>query len=487
MSTTTPAAVWRRPPPSGRQRRVDLGVALALAAGTVGSALLARAAGIDLGRTPPEAFEEVLWCLAVSLPLAVRRAWPLPVLAVVAVAFIGLQARYVAETQLSSVALFIALFTAGAWAADQTLARAVRLVVVVVMFAWLAFVLSATWQERSAEQGHGQLLPPATASVIWATAVNVLYFGAAWFFGDLAWRQARQQALLEQRTVELALERDENARRAVLAERMRIARELHDVVAHHVSVMGVQAGAARVVLDRDPAATRTALAGIEAGARSALDEMHRLLGVLRDGGAGGGASTESRDDHHDLALPGLDAVESVVDRARAAGLDVAFTVVGDPGPVPPGVELSAYRIVQEAVTNTLRHAVATRLDVRIRYLGAAVEVEVVDDGRAGALPAEAGGGGGWARQACASASACTAASSSSAPAPRAATACARASRSRNRSRSRSRSRSPSRSPRRSRRDGRGRARACAPRGRPGPRPRRLPHDPHGPARPGRRR
>src|SRR3954454_12227161 len=370
MSETSGAAdAWRRPVPTTRQRRIDLGVALALAAGTVGSALLARAAGIDLGRTPPEAFEEVLWCLAVSLPLAVRRAWPLPVLAVVAVAFIGLQARYVAETQLSSVALFIALFTAGAWAADRTLARAVRLVVVVVMFAWLAFVLSATWQERSAEQGHGQLLPPATASVIWATAVNVLYFGAAWFFGDLAWRQARQQALLEQRTVELALERDENARRAVLAERMRIARELHDVVAHHVSVMGVQAGAARVVLDRDPDQTRAALTRIESGARSALDEMHRLLGVLRDPEA-----LPASADGTQQSLPGLDAVPDLLDSARAAGLKVEFEVVGDPVPVPDSVGLSAYRIVQEAVTNTVRHAAATRIDVRVRYLPGAVEV-----------------------------------------------------------------------------------------------------------------
>jgi hypothetical protein len=205
MSTTAPPEAWRRPPPTSRQRRVDVAVALALAGGTVASALLSRAAGIDLGRTPPEAIEEVLWCLAVSLPLMVRRVWPLPVLAMVAAAFIGLQARYVAETQLSSVCLFLALFTAGAWARDRTLARAVRLVVVVVMFAWLAYVLSATaWAERFAGRGQGQLLPPATASMIWVTAVNVLYFGAAWFFGDLAWSQARQQALLEQRTVELA-------------------------------------------------------------------------------------------------------------------------------------------------------------------------------------------------------------------------------------------------------------------------------------------
>src|SRR3954452_16670659 len=305
MSETSGAAdAWRRPVPTTRQRRIDLLVAAALAAAAVASVLLARAADFDIGRTPPSPLEEILWCLAVSLPLALRRRAPLAVLVVVAAAFIGLQARYVAETQLSSVCLFLALFTAGAWAADRTLARAVPLVVVVVMFAWLAYALSATaWAEQLQGKGGDQLLPPATATMIWVAAVNVLYFGAAWFFGDLAWRQARQQALLEDRTVELARERDVNARRAVLAERVRIARELHDVVAHHVSVMGVQAGPARVVLDRDPGQTRVALVGIESGARSALEEMHRLLGVLRDPDA----VPASADGGAEQPLPGLDA------------------------------------------------------------------------------------------------------------------------------------------------------------------------------------
>src|SRR3954451_23450357 len=319
MSETSGAAdAWRRPVPTTRQRRTDLLVAAALAAAAVASVLLARAADFDMGRTPPSSAEEIGWCLAVSLPLALRRRAPLAVLVVVAAAFIGLQARYVAETQLSSVCLFLALFTAGAWAADRTLSRAVRLVVVVVMFAWLAYALSATaWSQQQQGKGGDHLLSQATAGIIWATAVNVLYFGAAWFFGDLAWRQARQQSLLEERTVELAHERDENARRAVLTERVRIARELHDVVAHHVSVMGVQAGAGRMVLDSDPAQARAALTGIEAGARAALDEMHRLLGVLRDPDAvpAAGAAPEQ-------PPPGLGAVPEVLDAARRAGLQI---------------------------------------------------------------------------------------------------------------------------------------------------------------------
>src|SRR3954462_15982278 len=147
--TTGVAGPWRRPAPTPRQQRIDLLVALALAAGAVASVLLARAADVDLGRTPPAPVEEILWCLAVSLPLALRPRAPLVVLVLVSAAFIGLQARYVAETKLSSVCLFLALFTAGAWATDRTLGRAVRLVVVVVMFAWLAYVLSATaWADH---------------------------------------------------------------------------------------------------------------------------------------------------------------------------------------------------------------------------------------------------------------------------------------------------------------------------------------------------
>jgi signal transduction histidine kinase len=389
MSKTSAADGWRRPAPTARQTRIDVLVAAALAAGAVASVLLSRAADFDLGRTPPPPVEEILWCLAVSLPLAFRRRAPLVVLVVVAAVFIGLHARFVAETQLSSVCLFLALFTAGAWTTDRTMARAVRLVVVVVMFAWLAYVLSATaWSEGRQGKAADGLLSPATATMIWVVAVNVLYFGAAWFFGDLAWRQARQQALLEERTVELARERDENARRAVLAERVRIARELHDVVAHHVSVMGVQAGAARVVLDRDPGQTRAALVGIESGARSALDEMHRLLGVLRDPQA-----VPASADGAEQPLPGVDAVPDVLGGARRAGLKVDFGVVGDPVPVPDSVGLSAYRIVQEAVTNTLRHAAASQLDVRVRYLPGMLEVEAVDDGRAAGGPPEQGGRG----------------------------------------------------------------------------------------------
>ncbi|MDA0170968.1 sensor histidine kinase [Solirubrobacter taibaiensis] len=165
-------------------------------------------------------------------------------------------------------------------------------------------------------------------------------------------------------------ERTVQAEHAVFEERVRIARELHDVVAHHVSTMGVQAGAARLVIDRDPDQAKTALAAIEASSRQAVAELHRLLGFLRQEG-----------DRDELApQPGL---EQLTQLTESLPLTVAISVDGAPRALPPTVDVSAYRIVQEALTNTLKHANASRADVHVRYAADAVELEIVDDGRAG--------------------------------------------------------------------------------------------------------
>ena len=162
---------------------------------------------------------------------------------------------------------------------------------------------------------------------------------------------------------------DDQAQRAVLEERVRIARELHDVVAHHVSVMGVQAGAARLVIDRDPDKAKAALSAIERSSREAVVELQRLLGFLRRPG-------------DDLApAPGLSELPRLAASMGALAVDVH--VEGEARSLPPTVDVSAYRILQEALTNTLKHAAASRADVRVRYGADELEVEVVDDGRAG--------------------------------------------------------------------------------------------------------
>lgn len=157
-------------------------------------------------------------------------------------------------------------------------------------------------------------------------------------------------------------------------ERARIARELHDVIAHSVSVMVVQAGAARTLLTEDAESARNALLAVERSGRQALEEMRRLLGMLR----------QDQLEAELLPQPGLAAVHDLVERVRATGLDVELKIDGPASPLPPGVDLSAYRILQEALTNTVKHAQASAARVQLAYRANRVEVEVEDDGTGGA-------------------------------------------------------------------------------------------------------
>ena len=215
-----------------------------------------------------------------------------------------------------------------------------------------------------------------------------LMFGVAWVLGDLVRRRSEAVRELRLRAAELEDERAENERLAVEAERARIARELHDAVAHNVSVMVVQAGAARRTLEAgatvegadgaDAAAAalttaREGLAAIESTGRETLVEMRRMVGTLRP------VEAEAYE-----PTPSLAALDGLLERVRAAGLAVDLAVEGEARQLPQGVDLSAYRVVQEALTNTLRHAHAASARVRLAYAADALTVEVTDDGRGAA-------------------------------------------------------------------------------------------------------
>jgi signal transduction histidine kinase len=179
-------------------------------------------------------------------------------------------------------------------------------------------------------------------------------------------------------------ERDDRAAAAVASERARIARELHDIVAHNVSVMVVQAEAADEMLDRaDPERARAPVRRIQETGRAALTDMRRLLGIMRE--------DDSRPTF--APQPGIANLELLLAKVREAGLAVQLEVVGEAGPLPPGVDLSAYRIVQEALTNTLKYAGPAHARVTVRFVPGALELEVEDDG-AGAAAADNGGGHG---------------------------------------------------------------------------------------------
>jgi signal transduction histidine kinase len=198
-----------------------------------------------------------------------------------------------------------------------------------------------------------------------------LLFAVGWLVGFALHERAEQTEAAEQRAERAERERESAARVAVAEERARIARELHDVVAHAVSVMVLQVGAVRHRMSDEDAEDRKALLNVEQAGRTALAEMRRLLDAMR-----------REEDQLDLApQPGMDKLPALLADVRAAGLDVRFEVRGDPVALSRGLDLSAYRIIQEGLTNALKHARAQHAIVRVRYGAADLELEVHDDGR----------------------------------------------------------------------------------------------------------
>ena len=320
---------------------VDVALVLALAAGYI-----ARA-----GHSHEWVGGVAIALLQVS-PLLVRRRYPRAVLAATTVGFI-LQA--VAYEPTPPVAQVVAVYTVA-----SSLPR----------YEALVASAAATAAATIALLGLGDFNRAAS---------DLIPLVGAWVLGDnLGTRRAYTRAL-EERAERLEREQEAERARAVAEEQARIARELHDVIAHNVSVMVVQAAAANDVFESRPERAREALRAIEASGRTALAELRRLLGVVRGDAA-------------DYApQPGLDRLDELVAQVRSAGLAVAVSVEGLPRPLPAGIDLSAYRVVQEALTNTLRHAQATRADVALRYRDDELDVEVRDDG------AGTGNGGGSGR------------------------------------------------------------------------------------------
>ncbi|MCJ1714593.1 sensor histidine kinase [Curtobacterium sp. VKM Ac-2922] len=385
MTTTGVAAHdgWSRLPVGRREYRQDVVVALVLAGGIAISAVLSGAAGMYDDQAPW--WVSALMVVANAGPLAFRRRFPMTVAVVVALAFVGTQLLRVPEAIFINFTLFIGLYTVGAWCSDRVRAEFVRWFVIVGMFIWLFLAIVFRWSVPSALPNQGDsLIPPFIANALLSIIINLVYFGAAWYSGNRAWASAVAKHALHERTAELAVERERTAAQAITLERVRIARELHDVVAHHVSLMGVQAGAARRVLERDPAQAATSLGVVEDSARTAVEELRRMLGTLRESDADAADGLLDADRTARTTAPSTDSIARIAelaDAATTAGHPAQYTVVGDVRPVPPTVATVAFRIAQEAVTNVLKHAGPdARTDLRLRYLPDAIEVEVTDTG-----------------------------------------------------------------------------------------------------------
>lgn len=208
------------------------------------------------------------------------------------------------------------------------------------------------------------------------------FFAMSWLAGLALQRRGARAEAAEQRAVGLARDREEATRAAIADERARIARELHDVLGHSLSVMTIQASAVRRVLTPDQTKERDALLAVEQTGREALAEMRRVVGILRLAEDAPGLEPQ----------PGLGQVSKLVAQARELGLAVELRVEGEPSALPPGVDLTAYRVVQEGLTNARKHANASHTEVRLRYTGDGVEVEVCDNGKGAAAVDGAGQG-----------------------------------------------------------------------------------------------
>jgi len=365
------APLLRRRPTEAELRR-DIWLAGALLVAAILSTALGQIAGVYDGEGPAPVWG-LVYAVALTVPLAVRRRHPEIVLVIVTLAFfVGVTAR-VPDLYVNNIALFLAMYTVGAWVDDRRRATLIRLLVIVGMFVWLLVVtFQAALSDGDAGFSRAGPFSPFAAFTMIQFLINAAYFGGAYFFGERAYSGALQRAALEERTAELERERELTAAQAVALDRVRIARELHDVVAHHVSAMGVQAGAARTVMDRDPAAARSALESVESSARDALAELRQLLETLRTpGGDTPAASTLT-----------LGALGDLVAHARENGMPTTLTVVGDPVTAPELVQVNLYRIAQEALTNARRHGGPhVAADVRLRYGSDAIELEVANSGR----------------------------------------------------------------------------------------------------------
>ncbi|MGH3869918.1 MAG: sensor histidine kinase [Pseudonocardiaceae bacterium] len=300
--------------------------------------------------------------VAIITPLAWRRRAPLTVLTLVAAAQVTASALLRYENEITVLAVLVAVYSASAYGAKPWRTR-LSAIALAALVAAMDYRVALSLPDMNS----GLTMSIALA----AYSVHLLVFGGGVYAVGRNMRiRISREAELKIRTAQLAAEQETNTRRAVLEERVRVARELHDVIAHHVSLMGIQAAAGRRVLTTRPDQSAKALVSIEESSRQAVGELQRMLGFLR------------QDDEVDTLapLPSLRHLDHLVTQMFDAKLTVDVHCEGDLQPLPISVDLSAYRIVQEALTNTLKHAKATTASVTLRYRHAVFEVDVIDNG-----------------------------------------------------------------------------------------------------------
>ena len=329
--------------------------------------VLAATAFLQVTQTPTGDLEggvpvHAVLALVITLPLLLRTRYPVPVFGVVAVAG-WLQFELGGGLGQPFFAVLWALYSVGAHAAAP---------------------LTWTGPAYVAVQAALVDVPRLQAGVPWEDVVPAWFvLLGVWELGRWTTRRRREAQELTERAEVAEREQHARAERAVADERARVARELHDLVAHSMGVIVIQAQGAQRALDETPERTRAALEAIESAGRAGLSEMRRLLGLLHESGT----------DSDTAPQPTLGQLSELVDAVRGAGLHVDLQVVGEARPLAAGVELTGYRVVQEALTNALKHAPGADVRVAVRYGSDDLEIEVGDDGSSAAAAFTNGGHG----------------------------------------------------------------------------------------------
>lgn len=361
---------WVRPRPALRELKGDALLAVGIAIAALTSSLLYhRLEFLE------ETAEPWIWGLALALsalPLALRRRYPVPVAIVVTVGYFLAGHFGVPEALVLNICIFMAIYSVGAWEQNRVVALWVRVGIAASMIIWVivTLLISSSDYDYLPDLGRSSVFSAYATFMTIQILTNLLFFVGASFFGEKSWRTARLIAQLDAQGKELELERKTSAVQAVALDRLAIARELHDVIAHHVSVMGLHAAAARRTLTERPEKAQAALEIVEESAARTITELRQIVHTLR-----------SPDDEHEAQTVGVAQLPTLVEGSNLAGVKTTFIVAGEQRPLPLLVDVALYRVAQEALTNTRKHAgVGAEAEVRLRFTDSHVDIEVSDNG-----------------------------------------------------------------------------------------------------------
>ena len=355
----------------------DVYIVIALAALSIVFAVLFSATG----QWP---FKAPLWVLflcsiLLTAPLLFRRRYPSQVAWTQAAVFVTSQILGTMEPQAAQFILFMGMYSIGAWQTNRRAAFFSRVFLCLGILIYMVFMMLS----QVGAVGEMTVLQFAAASGV-NLLVNVAFFGAAWLFGNRAWKQRQLMSELRAANKEVRAQERQLTSQALDLERVRIARELHDGIAHHITGVGIHAAAARRSLEKNPDKARESLKTIESSTRETVDELRALVYTLRD------TDDSSTGEHNTEGNPGLGDIPELIDASRRSGQQIDVVTIGEPRPLTPITEMSIYRVIQESLTNCRRHAGShAEVDVRLRYGTTDLEVEVSDTRFPGGLHEEA--------------------------------------------------------------------------------------------------